>query len=273
LRSERSSLELFVEAKREQIEDVRAEVIEAWAQLTFPLTDRILTRVYTAVGNRNILSGIPSPDLPLEERVISPRFGWQLAYTTVEQGLTTQRRKGFFFGVDISGSHASLGSELTTLGVFTQFKVFAPFGAIRTGRFSWHQSYRSGLLTAREQPIPFVDRLRAGGEFSVRGYPTNGIGPLDPVDHMTPLGGELLFVANQELHARVWDSLFGVVFFDVGNVWLSPADFEPDLFRSVGFGARYTSPVGPLRFDIGFPLDRRSGDAKYQLYVGFGSVF
>ena len=62
-------------------------MVEAWAQLTFPLTDRMLTRVYTAVGNRKILSGIPRPnDLPLEERVISPRFGWQLAYTTVEQG-------------------------------------------------------------------------------------------------------------------------------------------------------------------------------------------
>jgi len=41
----------------------------------------------------------------------------------------------------------------------------------------------------------------------------------------------------------------------------------------VGIGARYTSPVGPLRFDIGFPLDRRSADEKYQIYVGFGSVF
>ena len=80
-------------------------------------------------------------------------------------------------------------------------------------------------------------------------------------------------MANQELHARVWDSLFGVVFFDAGNVWSSPADYKSELFRSVGFGARYTSPVGPLRFDIGFPLDRRSGEEKYQIYVGFGSVF
>lgn len=271
LRSERSSLELFVEAKRERIEDVRSDVVEAWAQLTFPLTDRMQTRVYMAVGKRHILSGIPSPDIPLEERVISPRFGWQLAYTTVRQGLINLRRKGFFFGLDISGSHASLGSTLTTLGVFTQFKVYAPFGPINTGRFSWHQSYRAGLLTAREQPIPFVDRLRAGGEFSVRGYPTNGIGPLIVDD--TPLGGELLFVVNQELHARLWDSLFGVVFFDAGNVWISPADFKFELFRSVGIGARYTSAVGPLRFDIGFPLDRRSVEPKYQIYVGFGSVF
>jgi len=271
LRSERSNLEFFIEGKREQIEDVRSEVVEAWAQLTFPLTDRMQTRIYTAVGTRNILSGIPAPDLPLQERVISPRFGWQLAYTTVQQNLTNQRRKGFFFGIDLSGSHAGLGSELTTFGAFTQFKVYAPFGPIDSGRFSWHQSYRAGLLTAREQSIPFVDRLRAGGEYSVRGYSTNGIGPLD-IDG-TPLGGELMFVANQEFHARLWDSLFGVVFFDAGNVWTSPSDYTFDLFRSAGIGVRYTSPVGPLRMDIGFPLDRRSGEEDYQLFVGFGSVF
>jgi translocation and assembly module TamA len=271
LRSERSTLELFVEAKREFIEDVESNVVEGWAQLTFPLSERVLTRVYGAIGERRIISGIPAAEIPLEEQVISPRFGWQLAYNTVRQGLNGQRRKGFFFGLDLSGSHASLGSDLTTYGVFTNFKIYAPFGPLDRGRFSWHQSYRAGTLTAREQPIPFVDRLRAGGEFSVRGYETNSLGPLD-VDG-SALGGEFMLVVNQEFHARIWDSLFGVVFFDAGNVWTTTADFDTDLFRSVGLGARYTSPVGPLRFDIGFPLDRRTSDDNYQLYFGFGSVF
>ena len=73
--------------------------------------------------------------------------------------------------------------------------------------------------------------------------------------------------------ARLWESLSGVFFFDAGNVWNSPDEFEFDLFRSIGIGARYNSPVGPLRFDLGFPLDRRPSDDDFQLYVGFGSVF
>jgi outer membrane protein assembly factor BamA len=262
---------LFVQGKRERIEDVRTEVFEAWAQLTFPLTPRMQTRVYGVIGNRRILSGILPPEIPLEEQVISPRFGWQLAYNSVEQNLFSRRPRGYFFGVDVSGSYASLGADLTTLGLFTQFKVYAPLGDIGSGRFSWQQSYRAGLLTAREQPIPFVDRLRAGGEFSVRGYETNSLGPLDA--NGAALGGELMLVMNQEFHARLWESLHGVLFFDAGNVWDSPENFEFELFQSVGIGARYTSPVGPLRFDLGFPLDRRDGDESYRFYVGFGSVF
>jgi outer membrane protein assembly factor BamA len=271
LRSERSSLLLFVESKRETIEDVESDVIEGWAQLTFPLTQRVQTRLYGVVGNRQILSGISSAEIPLEEQVISPRFGWQMAYTTVQSSFTNQRRRGVFFGVDLSGSHASLGADLTSFGLFSQFKVYAPFGRVENGRFAWHQSYRAGVLTARERAIPFVDRLRAGGEYSVRGYPTNSLGELD-IDGNS-LGGELMFVINQELHTRLWESLSGVLFFDAGNVWSSPDVFELDLFRSIGLGARYNSPIGPLRFDLGFPLDRRTSDDSYQLYIGFGSVF
>ena len=55
----------------------------------------------------------------------------------------------------------------------------------------------------------------------------------------------------------------GVVFFDAGNAWAYKASkyerqpYEKDLYRSVGFGFRWISPVGPLRFEWGIPLDRR----------------
>ena len=65
LPSERSSLELFVEGKRENVEDVRSDVIEAWAQLTFPLTDRMLTR-----GSSNTLNGC-EPGFPQQCRAIT----------------------------------------------------------------------------------------------------------------------------------------------------------------------------------------------------------
>ena len=48
---------------------------------------------------------------------------------------------------------------------------------------------------------------------------------------------------------------------------------ESDLFESVGVGARYHPPVGPLRLDYAVPLDRRPDDPSYKLYFGFGSVF
>ena len=45
------------------------------------------------------------------------------------------------------------------------------------------------------------------------------------------------------------------------------------LFKSVGAGLRADSPIGPLRLDFAFPLDRREGDAEYRIYFGLGQTF
>jgi outer membrane translocation and assembly module TamA len=178
-----------------------------------------------------------------------------------------EQRKGWFVGLDLSGASKALGSDATSVSSFTQFKYFLP-----TRWLTWAQSWRTGLLTAIDAEIPFADRLRAGGEFSVRGYATNTLGPLGPDD--IPLGGEVLFVVNQELHRRIWRGLYGVAFFDAGNVWLTRNTIDSELFKSVGVGLRYSSPVGPLRIDVGYPLDQREGvDDDYVVYFGFGTVF
>jgi outer membrane protein insertion porin family len=58
-----------------------------------------------------------------------------------------------------------------------------------------------------------------------------------------------------------------VVFFDAGNTWAfkqnkaNEQPYDRTLYRSVGFGFRWVSPVGPLRFEWGIPLDRRRDPA------------
>ncbi|MCH9632464.1 MAG: Outer membrane protein assembly factor BamA [Chlamydiae bacterium] len=69
---------------------------------------------------------------------------------------------------------------------------------------------------------------------------------------------------------------FAVVgFFDVGNVYLSSWPKWSDAFvKSLGVGVRYFSFVGPLRLDIGFPLNkRRNVDSDYQIYFSIGQAF
>jgi outer membrane translocation and assembly module TamA len=88
-----------------------------------------------------------------------------------------------------------------------------------------------------------------------------------------PLGGEFMIIINQELHLPLVPRWTGLVFLDAGNVWLTRGDFEPTLLKSVGVGLRYASPVGPLRLDWAFPLDRREGDPKSKVYIGFGPTF
>jgi outer membrane translocation and assembly module TamA len=233
-------------------------------------------RPYIRFQNPKLTDEMPDPDAPLDERVISPLLGYQVAYDGLSRRVGEQRRRGMFVGVDFLGSHESLGSDVTLVGVVSQLKYFLPFGHRDTGRFMWGQFWRGGWTEAKDQPVPLVDRFRAGGEFSVRGYDTNSLGPRDA--NGTPLGGEVLFIMNQELHTQVLrtesiGTVSGLVFFDAGNVWADRGSVSSDLFRSVGVGARYLSPFGPFRLDVAFPLDRRPDDDSYKVYIGFGSVF
>jgi outer membrane translocation and assembly module TamA len=208
--------------------------------------------------------------------VVSPLLGYQIAWDSVSRRISEDRRRGAFLGLDIVGAHQSLGSDVTLYGLVSQAKYFLPLGRLASGRFTWAQFWRGGITEARNQPVPLGDRFRLGGEFSVRGYPTNSLGPQSPEGVAT--GGELLFIVNQELHALLLrtenaGTVSALVFFDAGNAWQSRDSLDYKLFKSVGVGARYNSPVGPLRLDVALPLDRRPDDPTYKIYVGFGSVF
>jgi outer membrane protein insertion porin family len=74
-----------------------------------------------------------------------------------------------------------------------------------------------------------------------------------------PAGGSGLVVGNVELRTAYWRGLGGVGFFDAGNVFATAGDIRlGDLRPAAGFGLRYRSPLGPLRFDLGFNLDRQT---------------
>ena len=133
---------------------------------------------------------------------------------------------------------------------------------------------RIGLAGAFEGELEDTLRFRAGGELSVRGYSTDSLGSRQIVgDELESLGGEALLVLNQELRYHFMADYAAVVFFDVGNVWAERSSFGEDLRTALGFGGRANTPVGLVRFDIAWPLDRREEDNSVQLYLGLGNTF
>jgi outer membrane translocation and assembly module TamA len=73
-----------------------------------------------------------------------------------------------------------------------------------------------------------------------------------------PKGGNALVLLNAELRFPVWRDLGAAVFTDGGNVFNRLSDVDLGALRgSAGFGVRYRSPIGPIRFDVGFKLERR----------------
>lgn len=119
--------------------------------------------------------------------------------------------------------------------------------------------------------VPLSERYFAGGDSTLRGFPRDGVGvQFEGVD----LGGEGLLLVNQELRRSLWRSLKLVTFLDVGNVYLRLADFDlGDLRESAGLGLRYETPIGPLRAEYGWKLDRREGESPGEFHLAIGAVF
>ena len=121
--------------------------------------------------------------------------------------------------------------------------------------------------------IPPDKLFYAGGGGSVRGFVYQSAGPRDAFNN--PLGGASVVEANVEFRQRIGKSFGAVAFVDAGSAY---PDMLPDfsLFGprvGAGVGARYYTDFGPVRLDVGFPLNPRSGDPPFGVYVSLGQAF
>jgi translocation and assembly module TamA len=121
--------------------------------------------------------------------------------------------------------------------------------------------------------IPADERFYAGGGGSIRGYAYQSVGPLDEDDD--PIGGRSVLELSAELRFKLTARIGMVTFLDGGSAFASTfPDSSEDLQWAAGLGFRYFTPIGPLRLDVGFPLDRRTEiDDAFQIYVSIGQAF
>ena len=117
-------------------------------------------------------------------------------------------------------------------------------------------------------------RFYAGGGGSVRGFGYQQIGPRDVLGE--PSGGRSL--SEFSLEARIQTGLLGgalalVPFIDAGAVDETVTPRLKDLRLGAGLGLRYQTGFGPIRVDIGTPLDRQPGESRIGVYVALGQAF
>lgn len=117
-------------------------------------------------------------------------------------------------------------------------------------------------------------RLYAGGGSSVRGFGYQAVGPRDPLGN--PLGGRSLGEFSLEARVPVWGAFSIVPFVDGGAIgsgaMLHGSDFDAMRFGA-GLGVRYASNFGPIRVDVGTPINPRPGDNRIAVYVSLGQAF
>ena len=131
------------------------------------------------------------------------------------------------------------------------------------------------IVGAGKNTIPLPDRFFGGSQNSLRGYKTGSVSPLDKDKDDEPIGGKSIFTGTLEIRTRT-KGLGWVAFCDVGNVFKEtiPNLGHRQILQSLGVGLRYSTPIGPLRLDIAFPLQRRHGiDPVCQIYFSIGQAF
>lgn len=196
----------------------------------------------------------------------------------------TDTAKGIYNTVNVGIASKFLGSQPnfarllaqnSTYHSLTPNVVFAR--TVQLGvNLPWAGASIAGIEQARfagrpDPRIPISERFFGGGANSHRGFPYNQAGPRDPATGF-PLGGGSQFLNSIELRFPFPGTDFsGVVFHDAGNVYSSPGriSFRPGqqvstkadgtkafdfdyMVHAMGFGIRYRTPIGPVRFDLAY---------------------
>jgi translocation and assembly module TamA len=212
----------------------------------------------------------------------------------VESG--TERSRIFFIGaLPVGLAYDGSDDLLDPTRGFRLSGRFSPEASLQNGVFGYARAQVDGsfyqpvseriviagrarfgtILGAERNRIAPSRRFYAGGGGSVRGYGYQALGPRDPVFD-DPIGGRSL--AEFSLEARVRTPFFnnslGIVpFLDAGNIYLSEAPDITNLRFGAGVGVRYHTNFGPIRVDVGTPLNPQSGDSRIAVYVSLGQAF
>lgn len=128
-------------------------------------------------------------------------------------------------------------------------------------------------------PVPPSERFYMGGPANLKGYEQASVGPRQDGGASgvsQPKGGQVEMLANFEFEYPIFKEagLKGVLFFDAGNVFDHFPKGDEFLIRTdAGLGIRWFSPIGPLRFEWGFPFKRRPDDEEYKFQFMIGTPF
>ncbi|MGZ8406424.1 MAG: autotransporter assembly complex protein TamA [Caulobacteraceae bacterium] len=262
------------DAYREEDAGVRAELVHRFAKTSFRTYGLALDASNNdekwlvngaVVGVQRQLftaTGIAAISVDHTDNPLDPTRGWK-ADGRVEPTISTGDDTLYYLRAVAQGSaYWAFGKEANT--------VLA--GRVRLG----------SILGGGIPDVPAARRFYAGGGGSVRGYAYQQVGPLfpaytppgetEPVTN-TPIGGLSLLETSVEVRHKFTQKWGGVVFVDAGTVSEQQYPTFSDLSVGAGFGVRYDLGFGPIRADIAFPLNRRSGESPVAFYISIGQAF
>jgi outer membrane protein insertion porin family len=184
---------------------------------------------------------------------------------------------------DVSLEWAGLGGESEFIKAEARTRWYYPFYKSPTWGtfvFSFGSNLGYGIGYGGERELPLYERYFPGGINSVRGFRILSMGPKNIVINglgqgisRDPIGGSSQLIFNNEIIFPIVESLGlkGVVFVDAGNAFSASQGIDITGMRvSSGGGFRWLSPIGPLRIEVGIPINPHIGDDKQTVMFSFG---
>jgi outer membrane protein assembly factor BamA len=228
-----------------------------------PLVDRLFPQVRLST-----LSGTVIRDT--RDDLLDPSHGkWFIL-----DGSVAARAIGSQVGFDKVYLQAFSYSRLPT----TRRMVLALAG--RIGAAHGFAAEAGGISIPPEDRLPASERFFAGGDTTVRGFTLDRLGnekTITPTGF--PKGGNSVVILNAELRVDMTRTIQVVGFLDGGNVFPRAVDVSLTVLRGAyGFGARYKSPLGPIRVDYGIKMDRLELspgvlERRSVLHISIGQAF
>jgi outer membrane protein insertion porin family len=180
----------------------------------------------------------------------------------------------------VSGSRQTVSIELAGLGGDQEYYLlelrnawFYPLWETSFGEFVLSDRTKFGFgESLNDDPFPLFKRFFPGGINSVRGYRNRTLGPEDADGR--EYGGSKQVVNNLELIFPLINSagFRGVIFYDVGQAFDDNESIGIDQLRQAwGYGIRWNSPLGPIRVEFGYPINKQPGERGVQTMFSFGA--
>ncbi|MDO5603753.1 MAG: autotransporter assembly complex family protein [Paracoccus sp. (in: a-proteobacteria)] len=172
-----------------------------------------------------------------------------------------------FYGLDDTGSGVQLSGE---------GRIYR--SVMENDRLTFAARARAGTVLGPEiMDIPPDYLFFSGGGGSVRGQPYESLGfmvPLENTGDEAWVGGQSVVNLSVEARYQVRPRIGAVIFADAGQIWDDGAwQGNTKWHAGAGVGVRYTTPIGPIRFDVATPIRGNDDDSKVQLYLGLGQAF
>ncbi|MDO8519104.1 MAG: BamA/TamA family outer membrane protein, partial [Deltaproteobacteria bacterium] len=188
--------------------------------------------------------------------------------------------KGIYNAVTSEYAGNGIGGDNDFWKISGDSRVFVPLPLKMVLKSRGLISYVNSL---NDDAVPLFERFFLGGINTLRGFDLNSIGPQLRIpsqatgrDHLFTYGGNRMLLFNLEYEIPIYDpaGIRTVAFFDAGQSYGEDQAIDLSRLRSdYGFGLRWNSPFGPLRFEWGFPIDKREGESSMVFNFTIGQSF